>query len=78
MQLYLEALQAAFGRHRGASEEVLELSRRIASSYSGFVQNASGSVAEIVRGAVRYAFQVRPPTHTFSNIFTECYLYGAF
>ena len=61
VQLYLEALQAAFARHGGqVSEEVLELARRAASSYSGFVPHASGSVAEIVRGAVRYAFRVRP------------------
>ena len=51
-------MQAAYFRDGITIDEVMDLSRKIAGAYSGFVPQASKSVAHIVMSAVCFVFQV--------------------
>lgn len=58
MQVYMVALETAFERDRGVSDEVRALAKRVAGFHSGFVANAATSAAKIIQGGIAYAFQV--------------------
>ena len=59
MQVYFSAIRAAFYRQGMSIDEVLELSKKVASAYSGFVPQASKAAAHIVILGISSVFQVR-------------------
>ena len=69
--MYFKAIQAAFYREGISMDEVLELSRRVASSYTSFVPQASKAVTHIVTSAVLFVFQVRN-AHIYSDLSSQC------
>ena len=74
MQIYLDALKAAYNRHASSVTDVLDLSKRVASAYSGFVPQASKAVAAIAHAGVSYAFEVIFHNHCAVPLMVESFI----